>query len=342
MNSGRILVFIYLFSCLVSCEEVQTDSIRDVPIFKLTAINNDIKDFIVRYPFRVRLNDSILYIMDLHGQEYFVNAFTYPDLKFLKSIGKKGSGPEELLDSENIRFDNQNNLWILDANQKKLICYTDSGQREILLSKSLIRTLDFDFYNDSLFIVPDYTGNYRYSIINSQGKVIENRCRIPVEKKLAKISNIALAQAWRSFIDYNPDNGILAMATQLGEVIELYDVKNDKIINIYYGSAGEPLFRNRDGMAIPDGIMGYSDIHVGTKYIYALFWGHKMNDIRKGLIKHEGGDQIHVFDLKGNPVKTFKLDRNITGFDIDEENQIILALDVNSNQPLFKYNIQIK
>ena len=28
----------------------------------------------------------------------------------------------------------------------------------------------------------------------------------------------ALAQAWRSFIDYNPRNGILAVATQLGEV----------------------------------------------------------------------------------------------------------------------------
>ena len=26
----------------------------------------------------------------------------------------------------------------------------------------------------------------------------------------------ALAQAWRSFIDYNPRNGILAVATQLG------------------------------------------------------------------------------------------------------------------------------
>ena len=34
----------------------------------------------------------------------------------------------------------------------------------------------------------------------------------------------ALAQAWRSFIDYNPDNGILAMATQLGEAIEIYNL----------------------------------------------------------------------------------------------------------------------
>lgn len=310
-------------------------------IDELSAKNCVFDKVFFRYPFRVRLNDSILYIMDLHGQEYYVNAFTYPELKFIKSIGKKGSGPEELLDSENIRFDKQNNLWLLDANRKKLICFTDSGQREILLSKSLIRTLDFDFYKDSLFIVPDYTGNYRYSIVNSQGKIIENRSSIPVKKKNARKSNIVIAQAWRSFIDYNPENGILAIVTQLGEVIELYDVRNDKIINTYYGKSGEPVYRNREGMAIPDGIMGYSDVHVGSKYIYALFWGQKMSDIRQGKIKYEGGDQIHIFDLNGNPIKTYKLERYITGFEIDEKNQIILALDVNSNQPLLKYNIQL-
>ena len=341
MSNIIIFYFSIVVLCFVSCEEIQTDSIHDMPIIKLTAVNTNIKDVVFRYPFRARLNDSILYIMDLHGQEYYVNAFTYPKLKYIKSFGKKGIGPEELLDSENIRFDNQNNLWILDANRKKLICFTDSGQREILLSKSLIRTLDFDFYKDSLFIVPDYTGNYRYSIVNSQGKIIENRSCIPVKKKNKRKSNIALAQAWRSFIDYNPENGILAMVTQLGEVIEIYDVKNDKIINTYYGNSGEPVYRNSEGMAIPDGIMGYSDIHVGSKYIYALFWGQKMSDIRQGKIKYEGGDQIHVFDLNGNPIKTFKLERYITGFEIDEKNQIILALDVNSNQPLIKYNIQL-
>ena len=36
----------------------------------------------------------------------------------------------------------------------------------------------------------------------------------------------ALAQAWRSFIDYNPRNGILAVATQLGEVLEIYNLKD--------------------------------------------------------------------------------------------------------------------
>lgn len=341
MRKICLFYFSIVVLCFVGCEEIQTDSIHDMPIIKLKAVNTNIKDVVVRYPFRIRLNDSVLYIMDLHGQEYYVNAFTYPELKFIKSIGKKGSGPEELLDSENIRFDKQNNLWLLDANRKKLICFTDTGQREILLSKSLIRTLDFDFYKDSLFIVPDYTGNYRYSIVNSQGIIVENRSSIPAKKKNARKSNIALAQAWRSFIDYNPDNGILAMVTQLGEVIELYDVRNDKIINTYYGNSGEPVYRNREGMAIPDGIMGYSDIHVGSKYIYALFWGQKMSDIRQGKIKYEGGDQIHVFDLKGNSIKTYKLERYITGFEIDEKNQIILALDVNSNQPLFKFNIQL-
>ena len=40
----------------------------------------------------------------------------------------------------------------------------------------------------------------------------------------------ALAQAWRSFIDYNPRNGILAVATQLGEVLEIYNLKDRRML----------------------------------------------------------------------------------------------------------------
>lgn len=36
----------------------------------------------------------------------------------------------------------------------------------------------------------------------------------------------ALAQAWRSFLDYNPHDGVLAMVTQLGEVLEVYNLKD--------------------------------------------------------------------------------------------------------------------
>ncbi|MDD4921194.1 MAG: BF3164 family lipoprotein [Bacteroidales bacterium] len=292
----------------------------------------------LRYPFRIRLDDSTLYIMDLHGSDNYCHRFSYPAIKHQSSFCKRGDGPGELLDAENIRIDSKNRLWTLDANRKKMICISgDSVQQEIPLAENLIRTLDFDLYNDSLFIVPDYTGKYRFSIIDHHGNIIKNKDRIPIQEKNKQISDMALAQAWRSFLNYNPKNNILAMVTQLGEVLEIYDLKGDSTIKVFSGKFGKPIFKYNGGYAIPNGIMGYSDVYVGTNYIYAIFWGHSFEDIKRGTVKVEGGNTIHVFDLKGKPVMKYELDRYITGFCVNEESHKILGLDVNKDQQLVEY-----
>lgn len=199
--------------------------------------------------------------------------------------------------------------------------------------------MDFDIVNDSLFVVPDYTGNHRYTLINREGEVVRNCFSIPVRKSKKQVASISLAQAWRSFLDYNPENGILAMATQLGQVLEIYDLKADSIINIVYGKEGEPVFIDKGAYAVPDGIMGYSDIHVGKEKIYVVFWGRSFKDIRNNPDVREGGNILQVFDLKGNPVRQYMLDKYITGFSVDEESGKVIALDVNSDQPVVEYQL---
>ncbi|MDD4489216.1 MAG: BF3164 family lipoprotein [Paludibacter sp.] len=295
-----------------------------------------------RYPFRIRQQDSILFVMDLHGTEFYCHRFSYPEMQAKGSFAPRGSGPSEFLDTENIRFDSHGNICLLDANRSRIVILDKTNQDsigQIKLPAKLIRTLDFDLVNDSLFVVPDYTGNYRYTLINGEGEIVKNCFSIPVSKKSKVASGVSLAQAWRSFLDYNPDNGILAMVTQLGEVLEIYDLKADSIINIVYGKASEPVFIDKGGYAVPNGIMGYSDVHVGRKNIYTVFWGRTFKDIRNNPNTREGGNLIQVFDLKGNPVRQYVLDKYITGFSVDEEAGKIIALDVNSDQPVVEFQL---
>ena len=49
-----------------------------------------------------------------------------------------------------------------------------------------------------------------------------------------------IRQVWRSFIDSNPHNGVLAAVTQLGEVLEIYNLK-DSIHTVCIGPHGEPM-----------------------------------------------------------------------------------------------------
>jgi len=323
-----------LFAC---CQGSSFEKNNNAPVTELVSVQHTINNACFRYPFRVRLSNDTLYVMDLHGSDTYVQAFLFPKMEWVASYGKKGGGPKELLDCENIRIDAQGHLWMLDANKRALVCVSDSGERKIELSHSLIRTLDFDFYTDSLFIVPDYTGKYRYSLIDCKGNIVSSRGKIPINAK--READVALAQAWRSFSSYNPKNGILAMVTQLGEVIELYNVKQDTLITTIYGKLGAPVYSKNNNMAIPKGIMGYSDVQVGSHCIYALFWGQSLKDIERGVVTYEGGNRIDVFDLKGNILKTYRLDRYITGFQVDESKQFLIALDPNSDQPLVCYNL---
>ena len=343
MSFSKNLLFILGILLISACKKGEHYDSSFPNTLTLISEQRDIEDVTLRYPFRVRMDDSFLYVMDLHASDYYCHQFHYPSMELKQSFAKRGRGPNEFLDAENIRLTKNSGCWVLDANNTKMARFhingRDSLEKEIKLDKRLIRTLDFDLYNDTLMIVPDYTGMHRFDILFSDGTIKESRGSIPALKKDNNISDAAYAQAWRGFLDFNPQNGILAIATQLGEVIEIYDIPGDSLINVIYGKQGEPQFKYNGGYAIPTGLMGYSDVHVGKENIYALFWGHTFRDLKQETVKAEGGNKIQVFDLYGNPVKQYILDRYITGFFINEEKGILLGVDVNSDQPLIEVKI---
>jgi hypothetical protein len=86
--------------------------------------------------------------------------------------------------------------------------------------------------------------------------------------------------------------------------------------------------------ALATGIMGFSDIRITGRYIYAVFHGRTFKDIQtvaqQGGKHEDGGRYIYVFDLKGNPVRKYTLDRAVYGIDVHEDTSTIFATDVNS------------
>ncbi len=334
---------LFVLSIVNSCGK--SESFSDVKFpetISLIGKERTIPDVYLKYPFRVRLHGTSLYIMDIHTIDYYCHEFAYPSMEHKRSFVKRGEAPNEFLDAENIRLDNQGRFWVLDANRKKIARFGEADvsapEEAIPLDEGLIRTLDFDLLNDSTFVVPDYTGLHRLLFVNRDGRVVRSLFNIPAAShNNTRDADFPLAQAWRSFLHYNADHGILAMVTQLGQVLEIYDIRNERTLNIVKPTGMETQFVTRGDYAVPTGIMGYSDVHIGKKHIYAIFWGRSFDDIKQQKEIREGGRYIHVFDLQGNPVRQYVLDRYITGFHIDEENKKIIGLDVNADQPLVEY-----
>ncbi|MDR3261953.1 MAG: TolB-like 6-bladed beta-propeller domain-containing protein [Tannerella sp.] len=341
------LLISMLFSCSLNTgkQYIVYKSFPEEKTLKSEVIPLDTALF--RYPFRITVRDSIAIVLDLHNADHYLHAFSYPEWKHIVSFGKRGEGPEELLSAETFQVDALGSVWVLDANRMQLTRWRISTRErlaerleEVNLDKSLIRVLDF-YVTETGFLFPDYSGEYRFHRTNRQGKRLQSEGRIPTEKIAKDAFNPALAQAWRSFMDCHPRHDLLAMATQLGEVIELYHL-NDTTRTVVRGPHDEPEFRVIEGEGIPTGIMGFSDIQITDNHIYAVFHGRTFKEIQiayqKGEKPESGGRYIYVFDLNGNPVRKYTLDRAIYGIDVNEQARTILATDVNSDEPI----VQIK
>lgn len=101
----------------------------------------------------------------------------------------------------------------------------------------------------------------------------------------------------------------------------------------------EKVLKESDGYGIPTGIMGFSDVQVTDSAIYAVFHGTPFKEIaRQSGRLPDGGKYIYVFRLKGEPMCKYVLDHYIYGIWVDEANKMIIATDVNNDQPILKFS----
>ena len=346
-TSIRFLLSLFLFFSCATKEQKDISFYADFPQEKELKGNTvELDTALFRYPFRIRIEGDKAIVMDLHGADHYYHIFQYPGFKYLNSFGRRGDSPEEMLSAENVRCINDV-IWTLDANHSELgrFVFSSSGDsllrdEVVSLDKSLLRVLDFVQYDDSTFIIPDYSGDHRFCWVNREGLLMQKWGAIPTLNEEA-LSNArpALAQAWRSFIDYNPRNGVLAAVTQLGEVLEIYNLKDSTHV-VLMGPHGEPEFKISNSYAIPSGIMGFSDVQVTDRAIYAVFQGRTFKEIiRQRGHAVDGGQFIYVFSLQGEPLCKYTLDRYINGIHVNEEEKIITATDVNNDQPIVEFRM---
>ena len=208
---------------------------------------------------------------------------------------------------------------------------------EIPLDKRLLRTLDF-CKSEKGFIVTDYTGEYRYHEIGMDGQIQQSIGVIPTRDSTHLENRPALAQAWRTFMDYNPRNGVLAMVTQLGEVLEIYNRKTG-FHKVLFGPGGEPVFKSVGGEAIPTGIKGFEDVLVGDSCIYASFDGISFKEMLKafkeGKDLPDGGKYLYVFSLEGELLHQYTLDHHVLGLELRDNHLFTTSMD--NNNPVVEY-----
>lgn len=303
-----------------------------------------------RYPYRLRVKGDRVVVEDLHGIDHFFHLFTYPDFRYLSSFGQRGEGPEEMLTVDDCRWLG-NSFWGLNNIRSELIRWDFDEERtrmvqkeKVKLDRATFRAFDFVFYQGNNILIPNFSGDTRFCQVDRNGKLVRKWGEIPTDDKdaLQEAPN-AFGQGWSSFIDYSPANGVLVAVTQLGEVMEIWNTWKDTY-RVLKGSLGEPKFNIQQSYAIPCGVKGYGDVQVTSNAIYAIFRGTSIKEEilayqnRKSL--PEGGKTVRVFGLDGKPLKQYKLDHSVSGIFVDEKAGRMLAVDVNSDEPIIEYTLK--
>ncbi len=98
-----------------------------------------------------------------------------------------------------------------------------------------------------------------------------------------------------------PRNGVLALVAQLGEVLEIVNLHDTTRHFIVAGPNCEPASHPHGDEAIPNGIMGFSDIHIADHYIYIAFHGRKFADIGRNGDTTDGGKYTTSSTSKETP-----------------------------------------
>lgn len=314
---------------------------------RLTGEGFVIDDELIRYPFRIRQQGDYVYVLDLHGSKNFCHLFRKDNLKSVVSFAQRGNGPQEVLQAISMDVFSEDSIWLFDTQKREVTRWRYSAkqgkmsiQETILIKEKMTHSANCAWEGDSLFFFTDRSGVNRILKCDTHGNVIERIGIIPSEKEVDENEKGTLAQAWNSYINYHHGKQLLAVATQLGDVIEIYNLKNGTK-KVLYGPFGEPEYKTtRKGWAVPVGIMGYSDIQITDNYIYAVFHGRSFKDIAKDPQgTPDGGEYIHVYTHEGIPVCRLILDHAIYGIDVDEKNGVIWATDVNTEEQIVKYQL---
>ena len=82
------------------------------------------------------------------------------------------------------------------------------------------------------------------------------------------------ASLWNSYLDYNPDNHLLVLVTQNGELLEIHNLASDSS-RFIVGKGGEPDFLSDKNGLLVGKIKGYQDVQVGKKSHLHLILGHR-------------------------------------------------------------------
>lgn len=350
ISSAKIKVMIRIYFCLycilsfviVSCNS----SNRKELLFNSPQFNDTINirgrvlndTFIMGAAYDIDFYHDYLIIQAFRGsEEGKLHFFNCSDGDYLKSIVTKGRGPGEAMSV--VDFD-------VNRDSGDVVFFDSMGQK--LFHFNIDSVVLNDNYKDYIFseIYPIYmyatywgkegyiakegfklpTGEYtRFSIIHDDTVVY--RYGVYPEFFVPGVpQGVNIIYRSYSHIGISPDKTKLVCALGLGAVLEIFDIKENKIILNTIKGFHKPIFDvDRNQLIKPvsgETIYGFSDLYLTSKYIYTQY----SSDSDSKIVS-----DIAVFNWHGECIRLYHTDYDLIRICVDENKGKVYSICKNQN-----------
>lgn len=339
MKTKLISLFI-LYISLASCLGKTKAGVEEIKLeFQLLAVDS----LTIGQAYGMLLVDSNLLIADKRADSLF-HRINLNNLTF-KEVGQIGQGPREFL-----YFDN---FYCIDKKygfyDHRLRCSNDIvfSERGISLDRNVsYETLHYKVvptaFNTFIGIGPYEKG--LFSILDIRGRIVnvvgEQPYRDETERK---IPEIARAMAYQGKIITSPRGDYLVHAIYMSPIISFYKISPTDVnllmshIDSYPAYKPELGDRSYASAMSKSNKLGYIDIAVTDKYVYALLSGRSTEEA--GLSAF-AGNVICVFDWNGTLQKKLVCNTDMTTICVSSDDSMIYAVGLVEDYELLNAELE--
>jgi len=301
-------------------------------------------------PLSMYLIDSLI-ILDTRKPTYKAfYIYNKKNFNYITSFCRMGHGEGEFISPAHMAFNHKTkSIWVLDYGNTKFWEFPlDSiltnenylPKRFIQLPMSLMPIGGMKWIKDTILAITGATGDALLYLYNEKGKFIGGYGKKVIKReKLWRDISYAMVSDFRFM--YNEKRDELVAVHKHYDLISFYKNGKHKL------SVRGPIFLKPKFEFIGD-VIKYGNTDTYTAYYCPYSYKNYILIcfVRKGHMNINGKifpacypKHIFVFDWEGNVIARLNTDRELGDYCIDENEKMIYAIDIASENPIIKYDL---
>ncbi|MDR1202029.1 MAG: TolB-like 6-bladed beta-propeller domain-containing protein [Tannerellaceae bacterium] len=327
-------VFFLLTLCCLSCHTDKNKGDNQILLHSILYLNDE---YIGRGGAIIAYKGGIVGIEEAGSLAPFFNIDIQGENHILTHFGNRGQGPEDFIRPYPIQYINEDVFGAYDI--------TSKTYKEITIPKGSVGesahiTSHVTFESRPFQVIKTAYGQYAglsaneglIILIDSVGEKHAAFFEYPYrDKDEQDIENNLRAMAYQGIFAANPSKTKCVYASLNGEIIHFYDMQKDnislirKIENIY------PSYKKENDIIVTNvkNRVGYISLSATDQFIYALYCGKTLEELKGENGFSLESTQVRVFDWTGEMVETYALDVPCRYISVSNDGKKLWAIALN-------------